>query len=233
MVELKILIDYRERIQSQLLEDLFDEIVLTKLPIGDYVIISKLGTVIIERKTVSDFFASVRTNRLWDQLLRMMKTEEVFGNQVKRKILLVQGNFEEYFESIVWKSKQDRFKHWSQLIGAYLEIVYVYNIPIIHAETEIAFKAFMKILSKRESTGANEKLPNAKWYTKPVKADLPIKDRKRYILSALPYIGDRLAENLLQYFKTISRVACATKEELQKVPKIGKRKADLIYKLFH
>ncbi len=114
-----------------------------------------------------------------------------------------------------------------------MEIVYVYNTPIIHAETDTAFKAFMRILVKRESSGMNDKLPDARWYRKPVKADLPVKDRKKYILSSLPYIGDRLASNLLMHFSTISAVACASVDELQETPKIGKKKAELIYRMFH
>jgi ERCC4-type nuclease len=91
----------------------------------------------------------------------------------------------------------------------------------------------MRILTKREALGKNDKLPEARWYRKPAKADLPVKDRKKYILSSLPYIGDILAENLLTKFATISDIACASVEELQKVPKIGAKKAELIYRLFH
>ena len=195
--------------------------------------ISDSGAVMVERKTVNDFLSSVRSNRLWDQLLRMMKTEKVLGYQVRRRILLIQGNFEDYFEVLDYGSERDLLVHWSQLMGAYQEIVYVYNTPIIHAETDMAFRAFMRILVKRESSGMNDKLPDARWYRKPARADLPVKDRKKYILSSLPYIGDRLAENLLTHFSTISSVACASVDELQKVPKIGKKKAELIYRMFH
>lgn len=118
-------------------------------------------------------------------------------------------------------------------MGTYLEIVYVYNTPIINVENDTAFTAFMRILVQRESAGRNDKLPSARWYMKPVQADLPVKDRKTYVLSALPSIGNRLAENLLTHLGTLSRVACASVEELQEVPKIGKKKAGLIYKLFH
>ena len=118
-------------------------------------------------------------------------------------------------------------------MGAYQEIIYVYNTPIIHAGSDIAFKAFMKILAKREASGKNDKLPEARWYRKPARADLPVRDRKKYVLSSLPYIGDVLAEKLLIKFTTISDIACASVEELQKVPKIGAKKAELIYKLFH
>jgi len=189
--------------------------------------------IVIERKTVNDFLSSVRSSRLWDQLLRMMSTEEVLGYQVKRRILLMQGSFQDYFDGFDYESEHDLLLHWSQLMGAYLEIVYVYNTPIIYAESDTALKAFMRILVKRESSGMNDKLPDAKWHRKPVRADLPVKDRRKYILDSLPYIGDRLAENLLLHFKTISEVACASVEELQKVPKIGKKKAELIYRMFH
>jgi len=230
---LELFVDHRERHLAKLVEGVCDKIAFSQLPVGDYIVISDYGAVVVERKTVNDFLSSVRSNRLWDQLLRMMQTDEVLGHSVKRRILVVHGNFEDYFESIDFESERDLLVHWSQLMGVYLEIVYVYNTPIVHVESDTAFKAFMKILIKRESSGLNDKLPDAKWYKKPARADLPIKDRKKYVLSSLPYIGDRLAENLLVHFKTISRVACASVEELQEVPKIGRRKAQLVYEIFH
>ncbi|MCW4052077.1 MAG: helix-hairpin-helix domain-containing protein, partial [Candidatus Bathyarchaeota archaeon] len=151
----------------------------------------------------------------------------------KRRILLIHGNFDDYFSAINYENQEDLMKHWSQLMGAYMEITYVYNTPIIHAENDHAFRSFMRILVKREKAGKNDKLPEARWYRKPVRADLPVKDRKRYILSALPYIGDKLAANLLSHFDTISRVACASVKDLQNVPKIGSKKAELIYNMFH
>ncbi len=230
---MKIFIDHREKPQARLLEDICEEIVFTQLPLGDYLLVSDSTTVIIERKTAGDFLSSLRSNRLWDQLLRMMKTEKVMGYEIERRMLLLHGNFKDYFAGTVYNDPQDMLKYWSQLAGAYLEIVYVYNTPIFHAESDLAFRAFMRILAKRESSGKNSKLPDAKWYRKPAKADLPVKDRKRYILSALPYIGDQLAEYLLLHFETLSQVACASIEELQRVPKIGKKKAELIYSMFH
>ena len=233
MVGLRLNIDYRERNLAALLEGVCEEIDFAQLPVGDYLLVLGSEAIVVERKTVNDFLSSVRSNRLWDQLLRMMSAEEVLGYNVKRRMLLIQGNFEDYFEAASYGSEHDVFVHWSQLMGAYLEIVYVYNTPIIHAENNTAFKSFMRILVKRESSGKNDKLPEAKWHRKPARADLPVKDRKKYILDSLPYIGDRLADNLLLHFKNISGVACASVEELQKVPGIGKKKAELINNLFH
>lgn len=230
---MKLLVDYRERSLANLLQDVCEEITFAQLPIGDYLLVSDSTAVVVERKTVSDFMSSVRSNRLWDQLLRMMKAEMVLGHEIKRKILLLHGNFQDYLMGVDYENPEDVLKHWFQLMGAYLEIIYVYNTPIVHAESDIAFKAFMRILIKRESSGKNDKLPDARWYRKPARADLPVKDRKKYILSALPYIGDQLAGNLLLHFETVSQIACASVEELQKVPKIGKKKAELIFSMFH
>ena len=211
-------------------KDVCDEISYAQLPVGDYLIVSDNGAVCVERKTVPDFLSSVRSNRLWEQLLRMIKTEMVLGHEVKRRILLIHGNFENYLEL---GFHEDWLRFWSQQMGAFMQIVYVYNTPIIHAEDDTAFKAFIRILIKREAAGKNDRLPEAKWYRKPAKADLPEKDRKRYILSALPFIGEQLAANLLMHFGTIAEVASASVKDLQKVPKIGKKKAVLIYNMFH
>jgi ERCC4-type nuclease len=230
---LKLFVDYREKHLTELLEGVCEEIAFVQLPIGDYLFASEDGALLIERKTINDFFSSVRSNRLWDQLLRMMKVEQVLGYAVKRRMCVIHGNFNDYLKMVDYGSRTDLLKHWSQLMGAFFEVIYVYNTPIIHAESDEALRAFMRILVKRELAGKNDKLPNGKWYRKPARADLPVKDRKRYILAALPYIGDTLAENLLQHFKTISEVACASVEELQEVPKIGKKKAKLIHSMFH
>ena len=230
---MKLLVDHRERNVLKLIEDICEEVVVTQLSVGDYLLISGSDGIVIERKTINDLLTSIRSNRLWDQLLRMMKTEKVAGYSLKRRILLIHGNFKKYFDSIDIATDDSLNRSWSQLMGAYMEIIYVYNTPIIHVESDIAFRAFMRILIKRESVGKNDKFPDAKWYRKPAKADLPVKDRKKYILSALPYIGNQLASNLLDHFYTISNAACAQVEDLQKVPKIGKKRAELIYKMFH
>ena len=84
----------------KLVEDVCEEVAVTQLPIGDYVLLSNSEAIVVERKTVPDFFSSVRTNRLWDQLLRMMKTVSVLGYRIRRRILLIHGNFEDYFRTV-------------------------------------------------------------------------------------------------------------------------------------
>ncbi len=231
---MKCLIDHRERKVARLIEGLFGEIEVVSLPLGDVLLAHEEASVLVERKTITDFFSSVRSNRLWDQLLRFMKMEENLGFKIKRRILLLDGDFEKYLEPL-WEahSAKDIQVFWSQIMGALLEIIYVYDTPIIVAENNEALRAFFKTLARREETGLNDKLPTARWYRKRLRTDLPVMDRKRYVLSALPLIGETLAKNLLDRFGTISNIANASVKELQKVPKIGKKKAEMIYEIFH
>ena len=230
---MKIIVDNREQQQLPLLREVFNEVISTQLSIGDYLVIQENQAVVVERKTITDLIASIRSNRLWDQLLRMMKVEKIHEYRVIRRILLIHGSFSEYYETLFFSPKRGLSTQWAQLMGAFCEILYVYNTPIIYAENDTAFQAFFRILAKREATGKNDKAPEARWYMKPQKATLPVKDRKKYILTSLPYIGERLAENLLNQFTTIANIASASVEDLQKVPKIGKKKAKLIHLLFN
>ncbi|MCW4040792.1 MAG: helix-hairpin-helix domain-containing protein [Candidatus Bathyarchaeota archaeon] len=230
---MKIVVDNREHQQLPLLREIFNDVTSTQLSLGDYLIIQDNQAVVVERKTITDLIASIRSNRLWDQLLRLMKAEEINDYRIIRRILLIHGSFSEYYNTLFFSPKRGLSTHWAQLMGAFCEILYVYNTPIIYAENDTAFKAFLRILAKREATGKNDKIPEARWYMKPQKATLPVKDRKKYILTSLPYIGERLAENLLTQFTTISNIASASVEELEKVPKIGKKKANLIHQLFN
>lgn len=79
MIELKLLVYNRERGLAELLGGVCEEISYAQLSIGDYLLISDSEAIVANRKTVSDFLSSVRSNRLWDQLLRMMSAEDVLG----------------------------------------------------------------------------------------------------------------------------------------------------------
>ena len=233
---MKLFIDHRERGVARIIEGLCGEMEFVQLPLGDYLVPSGDGSVLVERKTVVDFLSSVRSNRLWDQLLRLMKAKEVLGSAIKRRILLIHGDFGNYLEMMGYGgafSERDLLVFWSQMMGAFLEILYVYDTPIILAQSDVALRAFFKTLIRREAKGLNDKLPKARWYRKRARADLPIRDRKRYILSSIPSIGELLAKNLLEHFDTISDIVAASIEELQNVPKIGRKKAEIIYEVFH
>ncbi|HIH98342.1 MAG TPA: ERCC4-type nuclease [Thermoplasmata archaeon] len=223
---MRVLIDWREKDRVASIIKSFHPIEMRQLKLGDVVLISNEEACLIERKTPSDFLQSIKTNRLWDQLLRMMKSEQMFGFPTKRKLLVVDGTFSGY----EWNDA----KLWRSLMGAFQEIIWVYQIPMIFAENDSALEAFFKILIDREEKQKNESVPKARWYRKPLSKELlPVRDRKQYIVSSIPFIGEKLASNLLERFETIRAIANASQNELEEVDGIGKKRADLIYQILH
>lgn len=225
---MNLFIDYREKKILPLLQTMCEKNALTcsvtHLPLGDFLLAYNTTGVLVERKSVPDFVSSIRSNRLWDQLLRLMKTETLLGYSLKRKLLLIHGTFD-YAEPtpVVW----------SQLMGAYMEILFVYDIPLILVEDDEAFHECMRILIKREQSGKNDLLPESRWFRKHLSPDLPEMDIKRYVLASLPMVGNVLAKTLLDHFGSIAAVASASEKQLQKVKGIGKAKSKKIYQIFH
>jgi len=226
-----LLIDHREQKILDIVQGTCEWIEMVSLPLADILVVGGVsGAVAVERKTVPDFVSSIRSNRLWEQLLRLMKAEKILEHEIARRVLVIHGSFEEYLEGA---SEKDSSRFWASVMGAFMETLYVYQTPLIVAESDLAFAAFLRIMVKREERNANEKLPPSRWYRKHLPLELPVKDRKLYVLDSIPMIGDSQARNLLEYFGTIEKIAMASREELQLVPGIGTKKAGLIYNIFH
>jgi Fanconi anemia group M protein len=224
---MKVFVDNREISTIGLLKRVSGcEVV--RLPVGDLLIVGDAGALVVERKTVSDFVGSVRSSRLWDQLLRLMKAEEILGYEVRRRLLVIHGGFWEYTNV----SLVDEGRFWGSVFGALLEVLFVYDTPVTVCESDYAFEVFLRILLDREREGRHDVLPKARWYRKPV-SGLPVKDVKHYLLDTIPMIGEVQAKNLLDHYGSIVNIAKSTKNELKRVNGIGEKRAEKIYEIFH
>ncbi len=212
---MELLVDIRERHIMDLLREYNPEVI--RLSAGDILIVKENTGILIERKTPSDFIFSIRSNRLWEQLLKMIKYDRIGLYMVKRRMLLIHGPLELN----------------AQIFGALMEILFVYEIPIIFLNNDFEFKEFFRILLQREERGLNDKIPQERWYRKRFREDLPEKDKKIYILASLPYIGNVLAKNLFAEFGSIASIATAPEKDLMNVKGIGEKRAKLIYRMFH
>ncbi len=238
---MKLFADYREDskvldIAKEVVKELDVKMEVLSLPRGDFLVTGGEYAVVVERKSAPDFVTSIRSNRMWEQLLELMKTESILDYPVKRRMVVIHGTINEYLNSIptrISSMGSDSSRVFSSLMGAKMEIIWVYDTPVILAEDDEAFKAFLRILIKREAERKNDKQPSARWYRKRKSGDLPIKEKKRYTLASIPLIGESLADNLLSQFDSIAKIANASPKELQKVPGIGKKKAENIYEIFH
>lgn len=227
---MKVLLDHREANIVDIVRQICNQTEIIQLPLADILVVGDEHTVAVERKTVPDFVSSIRSNRLWEQLLRLMKTESILEHKISRRLLIIHGNFEEYLTSL---GDPDISKFWASMMGAFMEILFVYDTPLLFASDDDKFATFLRILIQRECRHANDNLPPSRWYRKNKSNKLPTKDRKLYVLDSIPLIGEAQAKSLIEHFSSIQRVANASIVELQDVPKIGKKKAKLIFDTFH
>ncbi len=221
---MKNLVDYRERRFISIIEDIISPYEFVNLPVGDFLFIFDDYGVLVERKSAQDFLNSMKTNRLWEQMHRIL-AGEVMGYPIRRRLLLIHGYLEDEIELSGFG--------WNHIMGAFMEIQFKYGIPIFVVENDDAIREFFRILIKREMEGKNEGDIEKRWMRVPPKRQMSEEEWKIYALSSLPYIGDKLARNLLEHFGSIEKIARANIIELKKVEGIGDKKAKQIYRIFH
>ncbi|AGB04531.1 ERCC4-type nuclease [Aciduliprofundum sp. MAR08-339] len=220
---MRIFVDYREHSVISLLESVLGKFEMVNLPVGDFLICDENG-VLIERKSARDFLSSMKTNRLWDQMRRLL-ADEVMDCKILRRALLIHGSIEDELHLSGFG--------WNHVMGAFMEIQFKHGIPIFHAESDEALVEFFRILIKREGEGKNDGEIERRWERIPPKKSMSEEEWKVYALSSLPYIGEKMARKLLAQFGSIEKIARANIVELKKVEGIGEKKAKQIYRIFH
>ncbi|NPA74720.1 MAG: ERCC4-type nuclease [Euryarchaeota archaeon] len=219
-----IYLDYREKKIKKLMFDGFENVISLPLPVGDIFVVVDGQGVLIERKSLTDFGNSIKDNRLWEQLRRMF-VDGVLGIPVVRRLLLIHGPVELMSESSGLT--------WGQIIGALQDIQFNYNIPVFSVPDDNTFLEFIRILIKRENEGKNSGEIKELWSKAIPRKDMSDEEWKVYVLSSLPFVGEKLAKELIREFGTIEKVARANIAELKRVNGIGDKKARRIYKIFH
>ncbi|MCX8203101.1 MAG: helix-hairpin-helix domain-containing protein [Nitrososphaeria archaeon] len=172
------------------------------LKVGDYVVSDEVA---IERKTYADLAASIVDRRLFSQAqaLRECYTRPII-------ILEMGGNAETGVSR-------------GAIRGAVASMVLDFGIPVIAAEGPEDAAGFIVAIARRER--------------RPSEAPLGLKDRRRpktpdeekeYVVASLPMVEVSTARRLLAEFGTVQAVFSASEDELQRVEKIGPKKAKRI-----
>ncbi len=207
--KLKIFADHREKSAGVIRElvDLGFNISMEKLDAADYLVSSRCG---IELKTVHDFVGSIIDGRLLEQIKQLKQSYE-------RPLIIIEGT-EDIFSV--------RNVHANSIRGMLATITISYGIPIVNTKNPKETAALINIIAKREqeSTGKEFTLHFEK-------KTLTLKEQQEYIVSSLPGVGAKLAKPLLKKFKTIKKIFNAKKSQLEKVDKIGTKKAEDIRKV--
>jgi len=207
MKELKVIVDQRER-NTKLLDALEKhglEVKFATLQIGDYIVSDR---VCIERKTVSDFEGSLINGRLFEQIKRMKENYQM-------PLLIIEGDAEAF-----------RLKR-NVITGAIVFIYITYGLQILLSKDAEETASFIKIIATQEvKKEAREPTPKiARAYSD--------SQFKEFIIGNLPGVGPKISRALLRHFKNVKNIANASIEELMKVDKIGKKKAQRIHEILN
>ncbi len=193
---LKVVMDYREKnslVYPSLVNIGFD-VKIQELKVADYIV----NDVAIERKTVSDFLASMINKHLTKQL------EEL--KQYKNRLLIVEGIDEQELYSEA--RHLDGGMHPNSVRGFLISIVLKYKTPIIFTKNSEDTAKFISVLAKRKEKEASLNVS---------KKNLDRKERMQFILESFPSIGPKTAKKLLEHFKSLKAIFNAPQEELESI----------------
>jgi DNA excision repair protein ERCC-4 len=222
---IRLFIDARERDFLNYIGDL-GQVTMTNLEAGDYVVVTDDRAVVVERKTFRDFISSYRNGRLWEQLVRMLAQDRFEDVPVVRRLLIIE-------RSELDTSTEDLSRLESSVIGAQLECIFTYHVPVVFLEGKNSVERFLRVLVKREEEGKNDKEIPARWYRPRFPKDLPEKDQRCYFLGSIPGVGEHLAGQLMERYESVDDVCKASVKDLQKVPGFGKKRAERLHEFLH
>ncbi|USN45927.1 MAG: DEAD/DEAH box helicase [Candidatus Woesearchaeota archaeon] len=196
--------DYREKPSTVLkaLRDFGVQISLEKLSVGDYVLSKH---VVIEYKTVKDFIDSLVDRRIFDQAKNMLSYE--------KPLIIVEGTEDIY---------EQRNISPNAIKGLLTSLMLDFRIPVLFTKNPQETAEYLFGLAKREQEGKEKHL--SRHSAKP----LTEKEQQIYLISSLPGVGEALAKELLDRFKTPLAVFTASLEALQTANNLGEKKAQKI-----
>ena len=173
----------------------------TELVSGDYIIAPGVA---VERKSATDFVASIMEGRLFDQLARMLIEHD-------RAIVLVEGQLYETRSAITHEAIDGALSYISLLSGASL-----ITSPSLARTPFILHRMCLHL-----QHGLGYQIPFRSAKPKgPVIA--------QYLLEGLPGVGPSLAQTLLAHFGSPRAVFAAEREALLRVKGVGPKSADAI-----
>ncbi|MBI2147998.1 DEAD/DEAH box helicase [Candidatus Woesearchaeota archaeon] len=207
-MDLHIFVDDREK-NSAIIRSLVElgiKVDVRRLTTGDYVLGKSCA---VEYKTMPDFVDSIIDGRLLQQLKELKQ-------YYTRAVVIVEGDGDLYSQRNI---------HPNAIRGMLATITVGYGIPLLYTKTPKDTASMLAIIAKREQENeAHEWKQHAK---KPVS----LAEQQEYIVSSLPGIGPVLAKPLLAMFGSVKNIVNAPISELQKVEKIGEKKALEIQKV--
>ncbi|WKN45693.1 ERCC4 domain-containing protein [Tunicatimonas pelagia] len=212
---INIKVDDRER-RSGLLPILQEtegvDLEVQRLPIGDYEV---NGQLLVERKTLIDLVASLKSGRLFAQLYRLVQSERPCA-------LLLEGTSTDLHRSGMRREAVQ---------GALMQATLFMQIPVLRA-MDAAESASLLLMAARQlnALGTRRSKSPRRWPPRRYPtSQIGRKEKQQlYFLQGLPGIGLTRARLLLEKFGTVQNVLSASERELQEVVGVGRSTAEKI-----
>lgn len=211
-----ILVDHREDKEVHKLLKLHNvEHKIVQLDIADYIINNEI---VIERKTIHDYSASLRSNHLFNQAYHM-------SFAYPRSYIAIIGSIYELYAEDYFS----RESYLSSLASLNLRTApdgCMGSISTVNFDTDEDFVLFIKYI--------HDKHRDVKFRTLS-----PLHKKKRDmnamilgVVSQFPGIGENRARDILNECKTIEKIVNSPPEKLAEVPGIGKKISRTLYEFF-
>jgi fanconi anemia group M protein len=173
------------------------------LPSADYLLSDDVA---VERKSASDFVASILDRRLFGQTTRM---KVLFP----RAMLIIEGDLTQVPHSIDMEA----------IRGALAFLTVREGITVLQVSDATETAAMLRIMARhaQERMGQPVSLREPRPQIEELYAS--------YLVEGLPGVGPRRARMLLAHFGSPAAIMCAAAEDLAKVPGIGKKSAQRIW----
>lgn len=207
--QITIIGDYREK-ASGVMRELVGAgagVQMKSLTVGDYILSPR---VVVEYKKVPDFVDSIVDGRLLEQLKKLKEKYE-------RPMVVIEGEEDVYSQRKI---------HPNAIRGMLATITVSYGIPVLQTKNAKETADLFAVIAKREQD-IDFREYNYHGSSKP----MGLREQQEYIVSSLPGIGPGLAKPLLEKFGSVKEIVNAGVDDLQKVDKIGEKKAKEVQKV--
>jgi len=206
-----IVVDHREQ-APQLLALLREQyefgVQIRQLQWGDYLIEPDTA---VERKTTRDFLLSILDGRLFKQAYGLTHCEVLFY-----PVLLLEGPAFDCLDVDVALAAAN---------GALVTLAQTFRLPVLRsADQEESAWYLARLHAQRRRLGQRA---GGRHGYRPKRLQM----QKLHILRALPGVGAKLAEQLLEHFGSVAAVMAASPTELASLKGIGSKKAQVIHHL--
>jgi DNA excision repair protein ERCC-4 len=170
-------------------------VTVQRLRVGDYVIEDRL---IVERKTLADFAASIIDGRLFKQVAGLRA-------QGRRGALILEGTFDGQHMSVSREAIQ----------GALITVSIIYGLPVLRSRDARETAQLLVFLSEQLQRSAYGAYQRPGWRPRGKEA------RQLFLLQSLPGVGPAKARHLIRQFGSIQAVVRASASTLATVAGIG------------